>query len=181
MKNHSSESDLTEHSSPGWELLGGMMFVGGIALLFLSFLAEAPGLSLKLPGIWYRNEKLWPFVGIAISVSGYFLQQKSPSIPVSWQPSLPGQRFQRVVIYTREECHLCDVAKDTLHRFGQWLPEIEEIDIEEDEELREKYAELIPVIEIDGRERFRGVVSEMLLKRLIEATGPNAAHSPEDS
>ncbi|MBD3672120.1 MAG: glutaredoxin family protein [Planctomycetaceae bacterium] len=149
------------------------MFFGGITLLLFAFLVRAPGVSLQLPGIWYRNESLWPFVGIAISVVGYFLIQKTSTIPPAWEPSLPGQRFQRVVVYTRESCHLCDVAKDTMHRFERWLPPIEEIDISESEELTDKYAESIPVIEIDGRERFRGVVSEVLLKRLIEATPPN--------
>ena len=173
MNDPSFQSGSEESSIPRIELLGGLLFVAGIALLLFSFLANAPGVSLKLPGLWYRNEGLWPFVGIAMSVGGYFLQQKTAAVPQSWAPSLPGRRFERVVIYTREECHLCDVAKDTLHRFEEWLPKIEEINIDENEKLREQYGEAIPVIKIDGQERFRGVVSEILLKRLIEGTSPN--------
>jgi len=154
------------------DAFGSVLFVGGIILLIFALIAQSADFSIPLPGFWYRNERLWPFVGIVLSVTGYLLQQSQDSVSPSWSPSLPGQRFQRVVIYTREECHLCDVAKDTLHRFAEWLPRIEEIDIEDSEELKDRFGEAIPVVEIDGAERFRGTVSEMLLKRLIEGSPP---------
>ena len=70
----------------------------------------------------------------------------------------------RVVLYTRQGCHLCEVAKDTLAEFGQ-LPE--EIDIDEHSELRERYDCCVPVVEIDGKIRFRGHVDKRLLRRLL--------------
>ncbi len=154
------------------EFLGSFLFVGGIVLFIFALFAKSSNFSIPLPGFWYRSESLWPFVGIGLSVVGYFLQQRQVTISASWVPSLPGQRFQRVVIYTKEECHLCDVAKDTLHRFAEWLPVIEEIDIVDSAELSGQYADSIPVIEIDGIERFRGTVNELLLKRLIEGAPP---------
>jgi hypothetical protein len=42
-----------------------------------------------------------------------------------------------------------------------------EIDIDSDPELRSKYTECVPVVVIDGRERFRGRVDEVLLRRLL--------------
>ena len=69
-----------------------------------------------------------------------------------------------LVLYTRQGCHLCDEAKATLA--SQGLRPME-IDIDSDPELRSKYTECVPVVVIDGRERFRGRVDEVLLRRLL--------------
>lgn len=69
-----------------------------------------------------------------------------------------------LVLYTRQGCHLCDEAKATLA--GQGLRPME-IDIDSDPELRSKYTECVPVVVIDGRERFRGRVDKVLLRRLL--------------
>ncbi len=71
-----------------------------------------------------------------------------------------------VVLYTRQGCHLCDDALAILERHGI-RPRL--IDIDADRLLRERYNECVPVIEIDGRERFRGRVNEMLLQRLLNS------------
>ena len=42
-----------------------------------------------------------------------------------------------------------------------------EVDIDQDPQLRERYDCCVPVVEIDGRERFRGRVDERLLRRLL--------------
>lgn len=154
------------------DVVGGGLFLGGIGLLLLSFFAEAT--SLRLPGFWYRAEWMWPFVGIAVAVAGWLFQRGGAHAIESWKPSRPGRRFHRLVIYTRPDCHLCDVAKDTLHSFEQWLPAIEEINIDGDQTLVDRYGTTIPVVEIDGEERFRGIVSIPLLKRLIEGSAPVA-------
>ena len=70
----------------------------------------------------------------------------------------------QVTLYTRAGCHLCDVAKDLLLRHGL-APK--EIDIDGDVALAARYGECVPVVVIDGRERFRGRVEERLLKRLL--------------
>ena len=70
----------------------------------------------------------------------------------------------RVVLYTRRDCHLCEVAKDTLMQHG-YLPE--EVDIDEDPELRSRFDCCVPVVEIDGKIRFRGHVDKRLLRRLL--------------
>ena len=71
-----------------------------------------------------------------------------------------------VVLYTRQDCHLCEEALALLRRHGL---EPREVDIDLDQQLRASYDCCVPVIEIDGRERFRGRVDERLLVRLLAA------------
>ncbi len=75
-------------------------------------------------------------------------------------------RARDIVFYTRQGCHLCDDAKALLESFGL---NFREVDIDRDPELQARYNECVPVVVIDGRERFRGRVSEVLLRRLLDA------------
>jgi glutaredoxin len=62
----------------------------------------------------------------------------------------------RVIIYSRPGCHLCEEAKEAMRIAGcEDLYTLEEIDIEDDPELLERYTYEIPVITIDGVEAFR--------------------------
>jgi glutaredoxin len=70
----------------------------------------------------------------------------------------------KAVLYTRERCCLCDDAKALLQSYGM---SIEEVDIDADPELRTKYNDHVPVVFIDGKERFRGRIDELLLRRLL--------------
>ena len=74
-----------------------------------------------------------------------------------------------VVLYSRKGCHLCEVADQLLRSHGL-RPEI--VDIDSDPQLRERYDVSIPVVVIDGRERFFGRVDPVLLKRLLEHGNP---------
>ena len=56
-----------------------------------------------------------------------------------------------VVLYTRVGCHLCDDAKALLERNGL---AVRAIDIDQDPGLVARYDQCVPVVEIDGRERF---------------------------
>ena len=69
-----------------------------------------------------------------------------------------------VVLYTRKGCHLCDDAAALLRRHGL-APR--EIDIDADPALVARFTNCVPVVVIDGKERFRGRVSELLLRRLL--------------
>ena len=75
-----------------------------------------------------------------------------------------------VTLYTRKGCHLCDVALQTLNEFGI---DAQLIDIDEDEDLRAKFNTCIPVVEIDGKVRFRGQVNPVLLKRFLADQATN--------
>lgn len=73
-----------------------------------------------------------------------------------------------ITIYTKKDCSLCDLAKDTLIKVQQEFPfSLKEIDIEKDKKVFEKYKHLIPVIEIDGKEVFTYRVNENELKKIL--------------
>ena len=71
-------------------------------------------------------------------------------------------------VYTRQNCHLCDEAKALLEQYGFF---VEAIDIDGSPELQSRYTECVPVVLIDGKERFRGRINEVLLQRLIRNPG----------
>jgi glutaredoxin len=57
-----------------------------------------------------------------------------------------------VTIYSRENCHLCDVALEALKSVEAELSfKIEKIYIDRDPDLVRKYGEEVPVIHIDGK------------------------------
>lgn len=75
-----------------------------------------------------------------------------------------------ITIYSKKDCHLCDMAKDTLIKVQQKFPfSFTEIDIEKDKAAFEKYKHLIPVIEIDGKEVFTYRVNEDELKKILRS------------
>jgi len=71
---------------------------------------------------------------------------------------------RNAVLYTRKSCQLCDEAKEILEMYGFT---IHEIDIDKQPKLLEKYDTCVPIVEIDGKVRFRGTINEVLLVRLI--------------
>jgi len=71
-----------------------------------------------------------------------------------------------VVLYTRHGCHLCDQARQLLVQHGLI---VKAVDIDQDPSLVDRYNECVPVVLIDGRERFRGRINQLLLRRLITA------------
>ncbi len=82
------------------------------------------------------------------------------------QSALPsGHSPMSCVLYTRVGCCLCDQAETLLRAHGL---QPEKVDIDQDEALRARYTECVPVVVIDGKERFRGRVDERLLVRLLK-------------
>ncbi|PQO28270.1 glutaredoxin family protein [Blastopirellula marina] len=71
-----------------------------------------------------------------------------------------------VVIYTRQGCSCCDKAAQVIQDF---VSEITFVDIDHDPELRQKFDTMVPVVEINGKIRFRGKVEPLLLKRILAA------------
>jgi glutaredoxin len=60
-----------------------------------------------------------------------------------------------VLVYTRPDCHLCEVACEVLEAYGL---RPQKVNIDSDSGLVERYGWVIPVVFIDGKERFRGRV-----------------------
>lgn len=74
------------------------------------------------------------------------------------------QGGHKVTLYTRKGCHLCDDAQALLIAHG-FEPNC--VDVDEDATLVERFNECVPVVEIDGKIRFRGRVDPILLRRLL--------------
>ena len=74
------------------------------------------------------------------------------------------RQLPTVVLYTRHGCHLCDEALQVLDQHGI-VPMC--VDIDADSTLRERFDTCVPVVEIEGRVRFRGRVDAVLLRRIL--------------
>jgi glutaredoxin len=71
----------------------------------------------------------------------------------------------RVVVYTAPGCHLCGPALDAVR--GVCGDDFAVVDITRDTGLEQRYRERIPVVEIDGIERFRYHVDDDELRALL--------------
>jgi glutaredoxin len=73
-------------------------------------------------------------------------------------------------VYTRAGCTCCHkalgVLRDAQRRFGFT---IDEVDIDRDPDLVAKYNTEVPVVTVNDKVRFRGVVNPALLERLLLA------------
>ena len=62
----------------------------------------------------------------------------------------------KLTLYSRKDCCLCDAMKAVINKVAANLPlEIDEIDVDGSLELREKFADQVPVLFIDGRKAFK--------------------------
>lgn len=160
-------------SHSGLAGIGSVLLFGGVCVFCLYVVDTAHGLPFPMPMFWGGNMTLWPFVGILMFVGGMLMLRSLSRRPeVAWTPSRPGQRFLSVILYTREGCHLCEEAVQLLAAYRPWLPEVVEVDIDTEPELRAEFDQTIPVVAFDGQVRFQGPLSEPLLQRLIEGTPP---------
>ena len=79
----------------------------------------------------------------------------------------------RVTIYSRPGCHLCDEARKVIQASGlDGEYTLEEINIESDPELLERYRYEIPVIAINGIEAFRHQLTPDEFKKRLKEAGP---------
>jgi glutaredoxin len=157
-------------SEPRGVIWGTFLLWAGVAVLCLALIEQSMGLPISMPRSWYVNRALWYLLGICSIGAGFILLRRQSMLEERWSPSTPGQRFQTVVLYTRKGCHLCEEAEAIVRRYQRFLPAIEIVDIDQAPDLIEKFDTCVPVVEIDGKVRFRGKVNEVLLRRLIEGT-----------
>ena len=76
----------------------------------------------------------------------------------------------RVTLYTRQGCHLCEAARATVERVCADLGEqYDEVDVDTDPELRERYTDEVPVTFVDGRQHDFWRVDERRLRRALGA------------
>lgn len=82
-----------------------------------------------------------------------------------------GRRYRKMIVhfYTRPGCHLCDDARMMLKLVQEDVPfQIEEHNIEEDDQLHEKYMLMIPVVEYQGEIIQYGNVDYVTLMEALE-------------
>ena len=75
-----------------------------------------------------------------------------------------------VTVYTREDCHLCEEAIDTIERVADEADvdvAMELVDVDTDEQLREEYGERVPYVLLDGSPAFKYRVDERRLRRKL--------------
>jgi glutaredoxin len=78
----------------------------------------------------------------------------------------------RVVLYSRPGCHLCEVARDVVLDVRSRVAfEFEEVDVEGDDALELEYGIRVPVVTVDGDERFEVTVDAGELVRVLGASG----------
>lgn len=71
----------------------------------------------------------------------------------------------KIVLYSKENCCLCDEAKDILRELQvEW----EEVDIYKNEQWLERYQLMIPVIEIDGEIVAYGRIHKDVIKKRLQ-------------
>ncbi len=74
----------------------------------------------------------------------------------------------RVTLYTRRGCHLCEEAKAVLHTvLPDYAARLEEIDIDGDPALHQRFNEQVPVVFIEGRKAFKFRVAAPALRRKL--------------
>ncbi len=74
----------------------------------------------------------------------------------------------RVRLYTRTNCHLCDVAREDLDRICADLAvTFDEVDVDNNPALTAEYGDRVPVIVVDGREHGCFEVEEPRLRAAL--------------
>lgn len=72
-------------------------------------------------------------------------------------------------MFSRRTCGLCDEARAVIHaERARTQFEFEEIFIDGDDALERDYGLRVPVVEIDGRERFEYHVDPSMLSHLLQ-------------
>lgn len=78
--------------------------------------------------------------------------------------------MSHVVLFARPGCHLCDVARDVVEDVRASVPfTFEEVSIEGDDALELAYGIRIPVVAVDGEERFEIEVDPVELAALVRS------------
>lgn len=82
----------------------------------------------------------------------------------------------RVLLYTRPGCHLCEEAKREIAAAGcAELYELEEINIDDDPALAERYGWEIPVVTINGIKAFKHRLTAVEFKSRLRRTSSSEA------
>lgn len=177
---HSAPQKVSEQDSPqipvgisspyrGLSVFGTALLAAGTALAVLLFIDHWTSVRLDLPSFWYRTRGTHLVLCIALFVLGWQTLRNSSLAERHVSEGSAAPVFEQVTLFTKEDCSLCEQARTVLEQFRDFLPPVDVVNISQDARLQEAYKQWVPVVQIDGRIRFRGIVSEVLLQRLITA------------
>ena len=149
--------------------LGPILLISGTAALLV---LAVPAWREAVPWGWFQRAKpLWVLLVLGWIALGIRLLWQDDYAERDKLPGPVGPRFRSVILYSKDHCPLCEEAQALLDQYANYLPPIRVVDISTDEQLKNEHGRWIPVVEIDGQIRFRGRVSELLLRRLIRMAG----------
>lgn len=79
-------------------------------------------------------------------------------------------RVPEIVLITKTQCHLCEAAREVVDRVAAdaGIPWAERR-IDDDPALRDRFAEEVPVVLVDGIQRDFWTIDEQRLRRTVEA------------
>lgn len=75
-----------------------------------------------------------------------------------------------VTVYTRENCHLCGQAIETIERVADEVDvalDMDLVDVDSDDQLRSEYGTRVPYVLIDGTPAFKYHVDERQLRQKL--------------
>lgn len=75
-----------------------------------------------------------------------------------------------VTVYTRDNCHLCEEAIETIRTVAADLSvavDIELVDVDTDPELRAEYGERVPYVLVDDQPKFKYRVDADELRQVL--------------
>ncbi len=146
-------------------------------LACLIFVDRCTTINIRWPGFWYRSRSFHLLICIGVLVAAWWAHRCAGRLPGDSEVV-----FRSVTVYSKPNCELCDRAIEILDQFEDALPEVRVVDISENADLQLQHGTSIPVVEMDGRVRFRGMVSVELLERMIAARQRRqSSHSAADS
>ncbi|WP_423745775.1 glutaredoxin family protein (plasmid) [Haladaptatus sp. SPP-AMP-3] len=79
-------------------------------------------------------------------------------------------RKRTVTVYTRDDCHLCEDAIETVRRVADAVSSdvtLDLRDVDSDPQRRTEYGDRVPYVLVDGRPRFKYRVDEEELRALL--------------
>lgn len=83
-------------------------------------------------------------------------------------PDVPHALDARIVVYSREGCHLCEAAEATVAQVcadvdASWV----RVDVDTDPELVRRFSDMVPVTFVDGRQHDFFRVTEARLRAAL--------------
>ncbi len=78
-----------------------------------------------------------------------------------------------VLLFTKKDCSLCVIAREIILKIKKEIRfEFQEVDIESQDDLYERFKDEIPVVFVNGERTFTYRVSEEKLRRILKGHQP---------